>query len=157
MTLIHADCPDAAGAALGPELVTGLGPRRWGVSAGKSPHIRAAGGSRGWPPGTVPRDRLRAQRALQLRLRHLGATRDVAALRLLVELGPRAFGAVAPGGVGAFAPLGAAQVALVLLAALVFRGARLAERDRDRLLRVLHLAAAATALQLAMLELVHDA
>src|SRR4051794_29167393 len=108
------------------------------------------------------------QRTLQLGLRHLRAPGQIAALRLLIELGSRRLAAtrrttgaapllaVARGRGGPLAPLGAAEVALVLLLALVFRGARLAQGDRDRLLRVLHLAAA-RGLELAMLELVHDA
>src|SRR5262249_25619684 len=62
------------------------------------------------------------------------------------------------GGLAArFLALGPGQMPLVLAFAVVFRRARLAERDGDGLPAALHLAtlAAAAALELAVLELVH--
>src|SRR6185312_11606112 len=106
----------------------------------------------------------------QFRLAHRRAAMDVAPLRLGIEFGPRLASAgrfaarrsaraalllVARGLAATLLRLGAAQIPLVLRLALVFRGARLVEGDRDRLSGVLHLAAAR--LELAMLELVHDA
>src|SRR5690348_11590159 len=109
------------------------------------------------------------QRPPQVGLVHLGAAGDLPALRLRVELGSRLSPAVrtrsAPrqrfsflarlfGAALALATLGAAEVARVLFLALVLGGARLAQPDGDRLLGILHLAAAAR-LQLAVLEFVH--
>src|SRR5205823_2247795 len=56
-----------------------------------------------------------------------------------------------------FLRFGPAQIALALFRRVVFRRTGLAERDCDRLFAVLHLAAAARGLQLAMLVLMHDA
>ena len=58
-----------------------------------------------------------------------------------------------------FLAFGLPEVTLVLGVAIVLRGACFAERDRDRLAAVLHLAALAawTTAQLAVLELVHHA
>src|SRR6185437_10014937 len=55
--------------------------------------------------------------------------------------------------------LAARVVALLLLGAVIFRGARLMQRDGDRLFAAFDLAAfaAGPALQFAMLEFMHDA
>src|SRR6185436_5778065 len=70
-----------------------------------------------------------------------------------------AFALLLRGTAGRFLVLGPGEIAPVLLRALVLRLAGFLERDRDRLLAALDLAALSTgpALQLAVLELVHDA
>src|SRR5579859_3022939 len=104
------------------------------------------------------------QGPLEPGLVHFRAAADVAPLCLGIEFRARTraaarasfFGGLRGGAPGAFFSFRLPQVAAVFLRALVFRGAGLAQADRDRLLAVLHLAAAA-AFQLAVLELVHDA
>src|SRR4051794_31071593 len=100
---------------------------------------------------------LPVERTLQLVLVHLRPAREVRPLRPLVQLGPGgiAFRTRAPGLAPALARFRPLQRAPVLRRGLLVRSARLMQRNRDGLARVAHLASAA-ALQLAMLELVHD-
>src|SRR6476661_10240658 len=69
-----------------------------------------------------------------------------------------AFALLLGGFTAALLALGAGEIALVLLLALILRGARFMQSNRDRLTTVLHLAAltATSSLQFTMLVLVHD-
>src|SRR5215472_10581224 len=109
------------------------------------------------------------QGALELLFVHLRAPRDIAAPRFPIKLVPRLavagaaprrmpapFGRRLPGLAAALLRLRAAQIVPALLRRIVFRGAGLAERNRDRLPGVFDLSVAARGFELAMLELVHD-
>src|SRR4051812_22193213 len=115
------------------------------LSAAANPTLMAA---------SVP---LRMQRTLELGLVHLRPAGDVGALGLLVELRPAriALGPRPPGLAAALPLLRPFQGPAILGRALLVGAAGLVQRDGDRLTRVAHLASAG-ALQLAMLELVHD-
>src|SRR5437667_10704452 len=115
-----------------------------------APVKRRAGGFSGRP-----------ERALEFTLVHIRPTGNFAALCLRIEFRFRLLPAATPvtrllcGVAGSLPPLGAFQVLPVLLLAFIFRCTRFMQPDRDRLLRVLHFAAA-VGLEFAVLELVHD-
>jgi hypothetical protein len=103
----------------------------------------------------------RVQSLFQFGLIHPGTPWDVSAARFSIKLrsgllvAPGASASVFSSGATAFAPLSAPQIFPIRLFGFILGGAGLAQSDRNRLLRILHLAAAGR-LELAVFEFVHN-